>query len=161
MGRSRATWEHKKGDLGIQAWIFMGFGRVSVHYFGSFSRTLDKNTCLCYACFQVTFLNDFGVWIWTSGDSKPSIWCEMGCKNQLFTEVGILMILGSFFDVFYGLGVLFCHLRVLEAGLKFDDFSVIPWETPGWEDPPIGRTNILPFWPTNTSLLTKPQAIML
>ena len=25
----------------------------------------------------------------------------------------------------------FCHLRVLEAGLKFYDVSVIPWETPG------------------------------
>ena len=59
------------------------------------------------ACFQVTFSNDFrglnlDFWV-----SKPSIWCERGCKNQLFTEVGILMILVSFFDVFYGLGVLF------------------------------------------------------
>ena len=25
MGRSRGTWEHKKGDLGVQAWIFIDF----------------------------------------------------------------------------------------------------------------------------------------
>ena len=33
------------------------------------------------------------------GASKPSIWCGMGCKIQFFTEVGILLILGSNFNV--------------------------------------------------------------
>ena len=61
MGRSRGTWEHKKGDLGIQALIFIDFGMISGPHFDSFSGTLDQNMCLCHACFQVTFLNHFGV----------------------------------------------------------------------------------------------------
>ena len=29
MGRSRDTWEHKKADVGVQAWIFIDFGRIA------------------------------------------------------------------------------------------------------------------------------------
>ena len=36
MGRSRDTWEHKKGDLGVQAWIFIDFGTISGPHFGSY-----------------------------------------------------------------------------------------------------------------------------
>ncbi len=32
--------------------------------------------------------------------TKARIWCKRYCKNQVFAEVGILMILGSFFCVF-------------------------------------------------------------
>ena len=60
-GRSRGTWEQKKGDLGIQAWIFIDFGWISGPLFASFLGTLDQNECFCNACFQVTFCSDFGV----------------------------------------------------------------------------------------------------
>ena len=41
MGRSRGTWEHKKGDLGVQAWVFIDFGLISGAHFDSFSGPLD------------------------------------------------------------------------------------------------------------------------
>jgi hypothetical protein len=41
MGRSRDTWEHKKGDVGVQAWIFIDFGQISESHFESFSSTLE------------------------------------------------------------------------------------------------------------------------
>ena len=34
--RSRGTWEHEKGNLGVQAWIFVDFGSTSGLYFESF-----------------------------------------------------------------------------------------------------------------------------
>ena len=44
MGRSRGTWEHKKGDLGVQAWIWISidFGLILGPHFESFSGTLDQ-----------------------------------------------------------------------------------------------------------------------
>jgi hypothetical protein len=53
------------------------------------------------AAFQVTFLNDFRVWIWTSGAPETRIWCERCCKNDFFADVGILLNLGSNIDVFW------------------------------------------------------------
>ena len=61
MGRSRGTWEQKKGDLGVQAWIFIDFEWISGLHFENFSGTLEENRCFFHACFQVTFLNDFGL----------------------------------------------------------------------------------------------------
>jgi len=60
-GRSRGTWEQKKGYLGIQAWIFIDFGWISGPLFESFLGNLDQTECFCNACFQVTFCVDFGV----------------------------------------------------------------------------------------------------
>ena len=40
-GRSRGTWEQKKGDLGIQAWVFIDLGLISGVHFESFSGPLD------------------------------------------------------------------------------------------------------------------------
>ena len=48
MGRSRGTWEHKKGDLGVQAWIFIDFGLISGFHFESFSGPLDQNRCVFF-----------------------------------------------------------------------------------------------------------------
>ena len=42
MGRSRGTWEHKKGDLGVQAWVFIDFMSISGACFESFLGTLDE-----------------------------------------------------------------------------------------------------------------------
>ena len=50
-----------EGHLGVQAWIFIDFGWISGPHFESFSGTLDQNRYLFHACFQLTFLNDFGV----------------------------------------------------------------------------------------------------
>ena len=119
VGRSRYTWEHKKGDRSI-----------SGPHFGSFLGTLDKNRCLCSCLFPGHLFYDFGVWIWTSGVPKTSIWCQRGCKNKLFTEVGILLILESIIDVF-GLPLQFSWLfDALETSLKFDDFSWLPSGSP-------------------------------
>ena len=90
------TWEHKKGDLAIQACIFIDFG----HHFDSFSDTVGTNRCFFSCLFLGRFFKRFvglnlDVWV-----SKTSIWCEMGNKNQVFMEVGILLILRSNFDVF-------------------------------------------------------------
>ena len=41
LGRSRSTWEHKKGDLGVQALIFIDFELISGAHFESFSGPLD------------------------------------------------------------------------------------------------------------------------
>ena len=47
------------------------------------------------------------------------------------------MVLGVILESFGGLGDTFSDfLRVLEAGLKFDDFSGIPWEGPDPENMP-------------------------
>ncbi len=50
-------------------------------------------------CFQVTFLDDFWSDSGVSGTPKTSIWFERGSKNKFFTEVGILMTLGSILEV--------------------------------------------------------------
>ena len=49
MGRSRGAWEHKKGHLGMQAWIFIDFERISGAHFESFSDTSAPNMCL-FSC---------------------------------------------------------------------------------------------------------------
>ena len=41
-----------------------------------------------------------------------------------------------FSDFWLPLGHFFWFLRVLETGLKFDDFSRIPWGDPSWEHHP-------------------------
>ena len=51
-------------------------------------------------CFQVTCLDDFWSDSGVSGTPKTSIWLERGSKNKFFTEVGILMTLGSILDSF-------------------------------------------------------------
>ena len=94
------TWEHKKGDLAIPTCIFMDFRLISGPHFESFSDTVGKNMCFCSCLFPGSFFERFvglnlDVWV-----PKTSIWCEMGNKNQVFMEVGILLILGSNFDVF-------------------------------------------------------------
>ena len=61
MGRSRGTWGFRKGDFGVQAWIFIDFGLISGPHFESFSVTLDKQRVFFDACFHVTFCNDWGV----------------------------------------------------------------------------------------------------
>ena len=61
MGRSRGTWEHKKGGLGVQALIFIDFGWILGPHFESFSEIFDKLLCFCHACFQVIFADDFKV----------------------------------------------------------------------------------------------------
>ena len=99
-GRSRGTWEQKKGDLGIQAWILIDFGWISGSHFESFSVTLNQNRCFFSCLFPGHFSKRFwglnlDVWV-----PKTSIWCEMGCKNQVFIEVGILLMLKLNFDVF-------------------------------------------------------------
>ena len=50
MGRSRGTWGLKKGDLGVQAWIF-----ISGPYFDSFSGPLDQNWCFVSCLFSGHF----------------------------------------------------------------------------------------------------------
>ena len=62
MGRSRGTWEHKKGDLGVQAWIFIDFEWISGPHFASFSGTLGNIRGFFHVCFQVISFNDFWAW---------------------------------------------------------------------------------------------------
>jgi hypothetical protein len=45
MGRSRGTWEHEKGDLGVQAWIFIDFGWISEPIVRAFRAPLT-NICV-------------------------------------------------------------------------------------------------------------------
>ena len=89
--RCRGAWEHTEGDLGGPGLDFNRF------WIGQFWH----NNCLFWhACLQVTFFKDFGVRIWTSGAPESSIWCGRYCKNQLFTYVGIMLILVSFLHGF-------------------------------------------------------------
>ena len=45
MRRSRGTWEHKKGGLGVQALIFIDFGWMLGPHFDSFSEMFDIFLC--------------------------------------------------------------------------------------------------------------------
>ena len=58
--RSRGTEEHKKGDVGIQAWISIEFGWISGPHVESRWPLFNKMCIFCHACLQVTFFNDFG-----------------------------------------------------------------------------------------------------
>ena len=53
------------------------------------------------------FFNDFLGWIWSCGAWKTRIWCERVCKNQLVTDIRIMLISVSFFMFFSGLGLSF------------------------------------------------------
>ena len=60
VGRSWGTWEHKKGDLKVQALTHIDFGWVSGVNFNNLSRTVDPNRYIhAHARFQVAFQNDF------------------------------------------------------------------------------------------------------
>ena len=59
MGRSRGTWGLKKGDLGVQAWIFIDFCLISGPHFESFSGPLDQNWCLFSCLFPGHFFKRF------------------------------------------------------------------------------------------------------
>ena len=48
------TWEHKKGDLGVQVWIFVNLGWFSG------TNILEVYVSFC-ACLQVACFNAFGV----------------------------------------------------------------------------------------------------
>ena len=50
--RSRDTWEHKKGDLGVQAWISVDLRWSSGPHFESFWLTLEQHVSF-YACLLV------------------------------------------------------------------------------------------------------------
>ena len=92
--RCTGTWEHTEGDLGLGCLLILdAFRGRNLDVFG---QLWNKNCVFWHACLQVTFFNDFGVWIWVSGAPEPSIWCWRCCKNQLFTYVGILLIAVSF-----------------------------------------------------------------
>ena len=75
--RTRGTWKHKKGDLGVRAWISFDFGWISgPHVRKLLANFGAKYVCFCHACFQVMFLNDFGVWIWIFSALTSSLYYE-------------------------------------------------------------------------------------
>ena len=85
---------------GVQTWIFIDFWWISGPHFESFSGTLNQNWCLFSCLFPGHFSKRFwglNLDVWCS-KNKNLVWD--GCKNQLFTEVGILLFRGSIFDVF-------------------------------------------------------------
>ena len=82
--------------LGFQS-ILEGFRGRHLDVFGQF---WHNNCRFWHACLQVTFFKDFGVRIWTSGAPESRIWCGRYCKNQVFTYVGIMLILVSFLHGF-------------------------------------------------------------
>ena len=55
--RSRGASEHKKGDLGLQAWIVF-LENIFCQCLATFGTT---NMFCCFACLQVTISSDFGV----------------------------------------------------------------------------------------------------
>ena len=89
MGRSRGTWEDTEDTLGVQTLIFTDFEQISGPHFGiSFSGTLGQNSCLFSCLFPGLFFFRF----------RGQNLLKRGCKNQLFTEVGILPIVGSILE---------------------------------------------------------------
>ena len=54
--RSRGTWEHKKGDLGIKAWISVDSGWTSGPHFDCFWQLLEQQMCFLFCVLQLTFL---------------------------------------------------------------------------------------------------------
>ena len=90
----------RKEVLGSRLWFLSIWGGFRDLILRAFRRPLTNFCVFFHACFQVTFANDFRVWIWTSWAPETRIWCEKCCKNQLFPEVWILMISGSTFSVF-------------------------------------------------------------
>ena len=59
IARSWGTWEHKKGDDGIQAWVSVDFGFIlGPHFKISYQ---FWQTAFCHASSQVMFLNYIGV----------------------------------------------------------------------------------------------------
>ena len=59
MGRSWDTWEQKKGDLGVQAWICIDLGSILFTSLEAFCAPWTKIGVFVHACFQVTFLMIF------------------------------------------------------------------------------------------------------
>ena len=55
LGRSRGTLEHKKGDLGVQAWVFIDFRSISGPCFENFLGTFDENSCLLFMLVSRSF----------------------------------------------------------------------------------------------------------
>ena len=54
--RSKVAWEHKKGDLGVRACIFIDLKGIWGHHFGSFWGTVDQYVCVfLYVCSHVIF----------------------------------------------------------------------------------------------------------
>ena len=48
-------------------WLWIDFGTTFSDLLTSCG---TKDVFCCHVCFQATFFNDFGVWIWTSGDKQ-------------------------------------------------------------------------------------------
>ena len=90
----------RKEVLGSRLWFLSILGGFRDLILRAFRRPLTNFCVFFHACFQVTFANDFRVWIWTSGAPETRIWCERCCKDLLFPELWFLMILGCTFNAF-------------------------------------------------------------
>ena len=112
--RSRGPSAHKKGDVGVQAWILSILGEFPNRIWGVVGDLWINKCVFCYSCLQVTFFNDFGVCFTVSGlqnqafgvrrDKENNIshvfgFCEFRCHLYMF-----LMALGFLFDDFGCLG---------------------------------------------------------
>ena len=101
MGRSRGTWGLKKGDLGVQACIFIDFKLISGPHFESFSIPLESNRCLFSGLFPGHFFKRFwGLNLDAWGFINKHLVLEVLQKPSV-TEVGILMILRLICEVFW------------------------------------------------------------
>ena len=92
-----------------------------------------------------------GPWFWWSRDGNDAwmrwLYVLEHCKNNGFWVVSLFPLIHEFGDLRGGFK---CHfewfwwpwadffwfLRVLEIGLKCDDFSEVPWGNQGWGDGP-------------------------
>ena len=98
--RSRGTWEHTNGHLGVQTWIFTDLGGFRVPILIACRVPWAKNSSFCSCLFPCHFFQ--------SESGRLELWWYYG--TYLMTQ-----------------GHFFCILRVLEAGLKFDDFWWLSW----------------------------------
>ena len=91
--RRLVTGEHKKGHFGLQALVFIDWGLIRGLHAESVSGTLDQQMLVSRFVFQRVCGLNLDVW-----GSKSVVWYQKFCENQLFAEIGILLISVSFFS---------------------------------------------------------------
>ena len=135
LGRSWDIRDYKtvRSRLGFY-WFFVDFGNP---FRKMFEYIWIEKTWLFYICFQVTFSDDFGVWIWVSGIGKSSIWQGRYFKTQLLQKLEFSCSQGHFFMILGG------------PGTNFHDFCCPgEWLEIWWLlTSTLGHPQILrPFW---------------
>ena len=97
----QGTSEHKKGDVGIQAWSSIDFGWISGPHFSSYQPALEQH--MCFFVMRVSRSRFLMISAFGSGYlglQNEAFGMESVGKQQLFTYIGMLLSSVLFFLLF-------------------------------------------------------------